>query len=246
MPQTSAARAAFRAASRLGPEYPARVRDRGDTETLVLNELYLSLQGEGTRAGLPCVFVRLTGCGLRCTWCDSAYAFDEGSRCSVEEVTAQVEALGVELVLLTGGEPLEQPACLTLATRLCERGLQVLIETGGHVDTAPLDPRVIRILDVKCPASGMHAKNRLENLALLRPQDEVKFVIAGRGDFDYACRLVAEEGLEARGSTLLFSPVHGRQDPAELAAWLLEAKLPRARLNLQLHKTLWPQQERGV
>lgn len=221
-------------------------RDKGDTDSLVVNEVYASVQGEGTRAGRPCVFVRLTGCGLRCAWCDTAYAFHEGARRTVDEVVADVRGRGIDLVLLTGGEPLEQPGCLTLATRLCDAGLEVTIETGGHVDTAPLDPRVVRIVDVKCPASGMAKRNLLSNLALLRPVDEVKFVVADEADVEFARAVVAEHGLSEKGCALLFSPVHGVLDPAALSAWLVERPLPGARLNLQLHKYVWPAATRGV
>lgn len=221
-------------------------RDKGDTDSLVVNEVYASVQGEGTRAGRPCVFVRLTGCGLRCAWCDTAYAFHEGTRRTVDEVLADVRGRGIDLVLLTGGEPLEQPGCLTLATRLCDAGLEVTIETGGHVDTAPLDPRVVRIVDVKCPASGMAKRNLASNLALLRPFDEVKFVVADEADVEFARAVVAEHHLVAKGCALLFSPVHGVLEPAALAAWLVERPLPGARLNLQLHKYVWPAATRGV
>jgi 7-carboxy-7-deazaguanine synthase len=221
-------------------------RDKGDETALVVNELYASVQGEGTRAGRPCVFVRLTGCGLRCSWCDTEYAFHEGGRRGVDDVVAEVARHGIDLVLLTGGEPLEQPGCLPLAARLCDAGLEVTIETGGHVDTAPLDPRVVRIIDVKCPGSGMAKRNRWENLPLLRAQDEVKFVVRDREDFDYARRVVAEHGLVEKGCALLFSPVHGALDPAQLSAWLVADPLPHARLNLQLHKYVWPAAKRGV
>lgn len=221
-------------------------RDTGDESALVVNELFASIQGEGTRAGRPCGFVRLTGCGLRCAWCDTAYAFHEGQRRSLDEVVEQVLAWRLDLVLLTGGEPLEQPGCFALATRLCDLGLEVLVETGGHVDASTLDPRVVRIVDVKCPGSGMAKRNRLADLAQLRPQDEVKFVVADREDFDYARGVVRDHGLARRGCALLFSPVHGRLDPAELAAWLVAEPAPRARLNLQLHKIVWPAATRGV
>ncbi len=218
-----------------------------ETETeVVVNELYVSIQGEGTRAGLPCVFVRLTGCGLRCSWCDTTYAFDEGERRSTGDVARAVAEKGVSLVLLTGGEPLEQPGCLALAARLCDAGHTVLIETGGHVDTAPLDPRVVRVLDVKCPSSAMSQRNRYENLALLRPTDEVKFVVSDRTDFDFAADVAQGRGLVDVGCPLLFSPAHGVLDPAELAGWLLEAALPTARLSIQLHKYIWPDRDRGV
>lgn len=224
-------------------------RDFGTSEEIVLNELYVSVQGEGTHAGQPCVFVRMTGCKLRCSWCDTSYAFTEGARRPVAELVEEVLQSGPRLVLLTGGDPLEQPGCLPLATELCDRGCTVLIETGGHEDTSTLDERVIRILDVKCPASGMAKRNRLENLALLRPQDEVKFVVADAGDLEFALGIVRDHGLAERGCALLFSPVHGVLDPAELSAWLVEHSQtlgPQARLNLQLHKLIWPRAERGV
>lgn len=222
------------------------MRDTGTNDELVLHELYTSVQGEGTRAGRPCVFVRLTGCGLRCRWCDTAYAFEGGQRRPVTQVVEEVVSTGVPLVLLTGGEPLEQPGCLPLAKGLCDAGLEVLIETGGHVDTAPLDARVVRILDVKCPGSGMATRNRLENLPLLRAQDEVKFVIADRADFEYSLALTEEHGLDDVGCPLLFSPVQGELDPASLVTWLLAQPLAHARLNLQLHKVVWPTRDRGV
>lgn len=224
----------------------AMARDRGTDELLVVNEVYASVQGEGTRAGRPCVFVRLTGCGLRCAWCDTAYAFHEGARRTVDDVVQDVVARGIDLVLLTGGEPLEQPACLPLAARLCDAGLEVTVETGGHVDTAPLDPRVARIVDVKCPQSGMSQRSRLQDLSRLRAQDEVKFVVQDRADVDYALDVIASHGLSQRGCALLFSPVHGVLDPAQLAGWLVEHPVRGARLNLQLHKLVWPAATRGV
>lgn len=221
-------------------------RDRGDQDELVLNELYASLQGEGTRAGRPCVFVRLTGCGLRCSWCDTAYAFHQGARARVDEVLERVRALSIPLVLLTGGEPLEQPGCFVLARRLCDAGLEVLVETGGHVDTGPLDERVVRIVDVKLPGSGMADRNLGSNLDRVRARDEVKLVVADRADLEWAWDVIARHGLAERGCPLLFSPVHGKLDPALLSAWLLERPLPGARLNLQLHKLVWPGRDRGV
>ncbi len=224
-------------------------RDFGSADEVVLNELYVSVQGEGTRAGQPCVFIRLTGCKLRCSWCDTSYAFDEGARRPVSALVDEVLESGPRLVLLTGGDPLEQPGCLPLARELCDRGCEVLIETGGHEDTSVLDPRVIRILDVKCPASGMQSRNRLENLALLRAADEVKFVVADEDDLEFARGIVRDHGLAERGCALLFSPVHGVLDPARVSDWLVthaQALGPQARLNLQLHKLIWPRAARGV
>jgi 7-carboxy-7-deazaguanine synthase len=221
-------------------------RDRGDDDTLVLNELYTSLQGEGTRAGRPCVFVRLTGCGLRCSWCDTSYAFHAGERAPVAEVVRRVRAAGIPLVLLTGGEPLEQPGCFALARALCDTGLEVTVETGGHVDTAPLDERAVRIVDVKLPGSGMAARNLDSNLTRLRPQDELKLVVRDRADMEAAWEVIDRHGLAGRGCPLLFSPVHGALAADTLASWLLERPLPTARLNLQLHKVVWPGRDRGV
>lgn len=222
------------------------MRDFGTDDVLVVNELYVSVQGEGTRAGRPCVFVRLTGCGLRCSWCDTDYAFTEGSRRSLDEVAAEVLSHPIPLVLLTGGDPLEQPGCFPLAARLLDAGREVTVETGGHVDTTALDPRAVVILDVKCPGSGMSKRNHWANLARLRATDEVKFVVADRADFDYAQAVVRDHGLQERGCPLLFSPVHDALDPATLSTWLVEAPLETARLNLQLHKYVWPRAKRGV
>jgi 7-carboxy-7-deazaguanine synthase len=211
---------------------------------LTVNEVFFSIQGEGTRAGLPCVFVRLTGCPLRCTYCDTAYAFHEGRRREEADVIAEVERFPCRLVLLTGGEPLAQAAAFPFVTALADRGWQVLVETSGHVPIDALDARAVAIVDVKTPASGESARMHWPNLDALRPQDEVKFVIADRGDYEWSRALVQERALAAR-RTVLFSPVHGRLDPGRLAEWLLEDGLP-ARLQVQLHKYLWPGVERGV
>src|SRR5205807_6022588 len=155
-------------------------RDKGDSAALVVNELYASVQGEGTRAGRPCAFVRLTGCGLRCSWCDTAYAFFEGERRSLDSVVAFVRSQRTPLVQLTGGEPLEQPGAFELVRRLADEGFEVVIETGGHVDTSAVDPRAVLVIDVKCPGSGMERRNHWPNFERLRPQDEVKLVVKDR------------------------------------------------------------------
>jgi 7-carboxy-7-deazaguanine synthase len=222
------------------------VRDKGSNEQLVVNELYASVQGEGTRAGRPCAFVRLTGCGLRCSWCDTEYAFHEGERRSMDDVLAFVRSKKLPMVQLTGGEPLEQPGAFELIRRLADEGFEVVIETGGHVPTERVDPRAVLVLDVKCPGSAMEKKNHWPNLARLRAKDEVKFVVADRADFDYALAKVREHRLEEPGCALLFSPVHGVLDPATLSSWLVEQGPKNARLNLQLHKYVWPAAERGV
>lgn len=206
-------------------------------DTLVVKEIYKSIQGESTWAGFPCVFVRLTGCDLRCVWCDAPHAFTGGDRLTVEEVVAQVEALACPLVEITGGEPLLQPAVHPLTSALLDRGHRVLIETGGHLDISGVDPRAVRILDVKCPASGESSKVRWENLSLLRQGDQVKFVLSDRADYDWAKDVVLRHDLLARAE-VLFSVAHALLPPAHLAAWLLEDRLP-VRLQLQIHKYIW-------
>ncbi|HKB70193.1 MAG TPA: radical SAM protein [Thermoanaerobaculia bacterium] len=204
---------------------------------LQVTEIFKSLQGESTRAGFPCSFVRLTGCSLRCAWCDSAYAFHGGRPMTIDAVVAEVEAHGTRLVELTGGEPLEQEAAYPLMTRLLDAGKTVLVETGGHVPLDRLDPRAIAIMDVKAPGSGMAAFNLDENLARLRPSDELKFVLADRADFDWAIARVAQGNLDA-SRVVTFSPVWDRLPGADLAEWILESGCD-IRLGLPLHKLLW-------
>ncbi len=201
-----------------------------------ITEIFHSLQGESTLAGLPCVFVRLTGCNLRCTWCDTPYAFHGGTEMSLETIVSEVFRHPCRRVEITGGEPLLQKDVLPLMRRLCDLGYEVLLETGGSIDVSGVDPRVIRIVDVKCPGSGEWAKNRWENLACLSPRDQVKFVIRDRPDFDWACAVLRERDLAAKHA-VLFSPVHGELDPHLLACWILESGLD-ARLQIQLHKVL--------
>lgn len=208
-----------------------------------VNEIFYSLQGESTFAGRPCVLVRLTGCQMRCVWCDSEYAFYEGAWRALDDVVAEVARFGCPLVELTGGEPLLQPGARPLLARLCDAGYEVLLETGGGISIAGVDPRVRRIVDVKCPGSGEAAHNHWPNLELLTPRDELKFVLAGRDDYEWARGVVRERALAAR-CPVHFSPVHG-VDPAALAQWILEDRLP-VRLQLQLHKLLWGATTRGV
>jgi 7-carboxy-7-deazaguanine synthase len=212
--------------------------------TLQISEIYRSIQGESTHAGRPCAFVRLTGCPLRCVWCDTAFAFAGGECIELPAILERVAALGVRLVEVTGGEPLAQPACLKLLTALCDAGHEVLLETSGALDIAPVDPRVVKILDIKCPGSGESARNRWENLKHLGARDEIKLVIADRADYEWARRIVGEFAL-ADARPTHFSPVWGRLDPAELADWILEDGLS-ARPHLQLHKLLWPNRRREV
>ncbi len=211
---------------------------------LRVNEIFHSIQGESTRAGEPCVFVRLTGCNLRCVWCDTAYAFHEGREMSVEEVLDRVADYRCRVVEVTGGEPLLQPDVLPLLRALVGRDHEVLLETGGSLPIDEVPPGVRRIVDVKCPGSRESSRNRWENLERLRQGDELKFVLADRADYDWATALIGSRGLAGR-CALLFSPVHGVLDPGELARWMLEDRSP-ARLQLQLHKLLWPGVTRGV
>lgn len=217
--------------------------DRRST-LLLVNEIFHSIQGESRHAGRPCVFVRLTGCNLRCVWCDTAYAFEEGAGMTVGAVAERVASFRTPYVLLTGGEPLAQAGVHDLAVELLERGHEVAIETGGSLDIAPLDRRVMVVLDLKCPGSGMIAKNRWENLPLLKPTDEIKFVLNDREDYDWARAVIARERLEERCG-LLFSPVHGVLSPRTLSEWMLADRVP-ARLQIQLHKYIWPADMRGV
>jgi 7-carboxy-7-deazaguanine synthase len=217
---------------------------------LRITEIFHSIQGESTWAGLPCTFVRLTGCPLRCVWCDTAYAFHGGERMTLREILDEVRAIGTPLVEITGGEPLAHPNAFPLADRLLEEGFTVLVETSGAFDVAPLDPRVHKIMDLKCPGSGEEPRNRWENLDHLTSRDEVKFVVADRGDYEWARRVIAERGLDERvtkGSlaALLVSPVHDGVDLQELARWILEDRLP-VRFQVQLHKLIWGPEATGV
>ena len=209
-----------------------------------ITEIFFSIQGESTHVGRPCVFVRLTGCNLRCVWCDSEYTFTGGDRMSLEEVVERVKSYGCRLVEITGGEPLAQSEAFPLIERLCDEGFEVLIETSGSIDTTPVDARAKLILDIKCPGSGEESKNRWENLERLqRGHDEVKFVIADRNDYEWAKRVIAERKLETH--TVLFSPVWGRMDMKALAEWMLADRVP-ARLQTQLHKHIWGADVKGV
>jgi 7-carboxy-7-deazaguanine synthase len=213
-------------------------------EQLRIKEIFRSIQGESTWAGWPCTFVRTVGCELRCVYCDEAHAFSGGESMSVDQVVERVAELGLPLVELTGGEPLQQRALPELVRRLCDAGYRVLIETGGHRDVSIVDPRARVILDIKTPGSGMLERNDWRNLERLRPGDEIKLVLCGRADYEWARALVRERDLAAR-ATVHFSPVHGALDPQDLVAWVLEDHLP-VRVNLQLHKYIWGPDARGV
>jgi 7-carboxy-7-deazaguanine synthase len=211
---------------------------------LTVNEIFFSIQGEGTRAGRPSAFLRLTGCPLRCVWCDTAYAFQEGRSRDEEDVLAELRRFPTRLLCLTGGEPLAQPAAFPFVTRLVDDGWEVVVETSGHVPTAGLDPRAVVILDVKAPGSGEAPRMDWANVERLRGIDEAKFVLDGRRDYEWARGVVRERRLAER-ATVLFSPVHGVLDPGVLGRWILEDGLP-VRLQVQLHKYLWPTEGRGV
>jgi 7-carboxy-7-deazaguanine synthase len=213
--------------------------------SLVVNEIYQSIQGESTWAGLPCVFVRLTACDLRCNYCDTEYAFYEGKRRMLDAVLAETLAYDCPLVELTGGEPLLQKNVLPLMAALCDAGRTVLIETSGAHDISAIDPRVHRIMDLKTPGSGECGRNRYENLAHLTGRDEVKFVIGSREDYEWSCEQMRTHDLAARVKAVLFSPIFGRIEPRQIVAWMLADKVP-ARFQLQMHKFIWEPRARGV
>jgi 7-carboxy-7-deazaguanine synthase len=206
-------------------------------ERLRITEVFLSLQGESTTVGLPTVFVRLTGCPLRCRYCDTAYAFRGGEYLEIPVLLDKIAAYQVRHVTVTGGEPLAQPGCLQLLEQLCDAGFEVSLETSGALDVSRVDGRVTRVLDLKTPGSGEVERNRFENLDYLAPPDQVKFVICDRADYDWARGIIDEYRLQGR-CELLFSPSYRQQDPAELAEWILSDRLP-VRFQMQLHKILW-------
>lgn len=214
-------------------------------DRLRINEVFHSVQGEGTRAGLPCAFIRLTGCHLRCRWCDTEYAFYEGGWRTIDDLLAEVRRFGCPLVQVTGGEPLLQPAVYPLMSRLCDEFATVMLETSGALPIERVDPRVVCIVDVKCPGSGEESRNHWDNLRVLRPHDEVKFVIADRADYDYAVTVIRRHNLGERCAAVLLNPVFGELEPVRLAEWMLADGLP-ARLGLQLHKLIWSPTARGV
>ena len=214
-------------------------------DTLVVHEIYASIQGESTFAGVPCTFVRTTGCNLRCSWCDTTQAFYGGTRIPRAEVLAKALAHETPLVELTGGEPLLQPGSLPLMRELCDAGRTVLVETSGEADISKVDPRVHRIMDLKAPLSGESHRNRLANLDFLTERDELKFVLAGREDYEWMRTMIATHALASRVPTILASTVFGKLAARELVAWVLEDKLP-VRVQLQMHKYIWAPETQGV
>jgi len=215
------------------------------TETLVVHEIYRSIQGESSYAGLACTFVRLTGCNLRCSWCDTPQAFHGGTRMTRSEVLEKALALSTPLVELTGGEPLLQPQTRPLLRELCDAGKTVLLETSGERDISDIDPRVVRIMDLKAPGSGESERNRWQNIPLLTRHDEVKVVLLDRADYEWAKAIVVREKLNERVREVLFSAVHGKLDTRHLVDWVLEDQLP-VRVQLQLHKYIWGAEAQGV
>ncbi len=211
---------------------------------LKVNEIYFSIQGESGYAGLPCVFIRLTYCNLRCTYCDTEYAFYDGKEMSLDEITARVKEYNCNLVQVTGGEPLFQEECPGLLTRLCDAGFKVLLETGGSLPVKDLDNRVIVIMDLKTPSSGMVRKNMYENIDYLKDEDEVKFVIGSREDYDWSRDIISRYNLTGK-CKILFSVVFGKMDPRTLVEWILEDKLD-VRFQLQMHKFIWSPETKGV
>jgi 7-carboxy-7-deazaguanine synthase len=213
---------------------------------LRVTEIFRSIQGESTHAGRPCSFVRLTGCPMRCVWCDSEYTFTGGEQMTIDDVMARVRAFGCRLVEVTGGEPLAQREALKLIERLCDEGYEVLIETGGYVSTEGVDPRAAIILDVKCPASGEEERNHWPNMEKLRAdRDEIKFVVADRKDWEYALDVIERYELEQRAKAVLISPVWDAVDLKELADWISSSGLD-VRMQLQMHKQIWGAEARGV
>lgn len=214
-------------------------------QVLRLIELFASVQGESYTMGFPTTFIRLASCNLRCTWCDTTYSFGRGEEISLDEILNKVREFACPYVCITGGEPLLQPNVHLLMSQLCSEGYRVTIETGGSLDIQPIDPRVTTILDIKCPESGMSHKNYWNNLSILRAEDEIKFVLVNREDYDYAKTICDNYRLYDRKKSPLFSPVHGVLDPKTLVQWILKDKIP-VRLNLQLHKYIWDPTTKGV
>lgn len=213
-------------------------------DSLIINEIFFSIQGESTRIGRPCVFIRLTACDLRCVWCDTAYAFEEGTEMTIDAILQKVKEYECKLVEITGGEPLLQENVHTLIKRLCNDNYEVMIETGGHRDISRIDPRVKRIMDIKCPGSKMERHNRWENIEILRATDEVKFVVVDETDYNWSKNILQQYKLDKK-CIVLFSPVFGKLENRVLAEWILRDRLD-VRFQLQMHKYIWDPKARGV
>jgi 7-carboxy-7-deazaguanine synthase len=213
--------------------------------TLLVNEIFFSIQGESIHSGLPCTFIRLAGCNLRCSYCDTRYAYDEGVEMKIKSIMDRIEVYGCPLVEITGGEPLLQNETPQLIYRLLKNGYKVMMETNGSLDIGKVDKRCIKIVDIKCPTSNESDKNDFENINRLHPEDQVKFVIGNRTDYDYASKITTRIYPKLAPDHILFSPVFGQMVPSDLAKWILEDKL-QVRFHLQLHKFIWPQSQRGV
>lgn len=224
-------------------EEPSGVMILGST--LRVSELFVSIQGESTWAGMPCGFIRLTGCNLRCRWCDTDYAYKNGVEMSLQEIMEKVKTWSVSVIEITGGEPLLQPGCASLAETLLAHGYTVLVETNGTQPIDALPGDVIRIMDIKCPDSGMSEHLHWPNLAMLKEQDEIKFVLASRADYEWACEMIRQHELDSLCAAVLFSPALGILEPQHLAEWILQ-DLPPVRMHLQMHKYIWPLNSRGV
>ena len=212
--------------------------------TLKINEIYKSIQGESTHTGRPCIFVRLTYCNLRCTYCDTEYAFYEGKEKKIDTIMDEVKSMNCTLVEVTGGEPLFQPNCIELLNRLVNEGYEVMLETGGSISISDVPKSIIKIVDFKCPTSGMMKKNLWSILDDIQSHDEIKFVIGNREDFDWACKRINEYSL-AEKCTILFSPVFGEIEPKEIIDWIVDENIP-VRFQLQSHKYIWPSEKKGV
>jgi 7-carboxy-7-deazaguanine synthase len=213
-----------------------------------LSEIFFSIQGEGTRAGLPCIFIRLQGCKLRCIWCDTKYALKDNEAELVltgEEIISKVKSYNCNLIQFTGGEPLQQKEIIPLMKYFCDKDFLVTIETNGHEDIKELDNRIVKIMDIKCPGSHMEEFNNYDNFNYLNSHDEIKFVIADRNDFEWAKKIIKKYSLFEKTNTILFSPVYGTMEPAILSKWILEDNL-KVRLQLQIHKFIWSPETRGV
>lgn len=218
---------------------------KGIQMSLLINEIFYSIQGESTYSGRPCVFVRLTGCNLRCTYCDTRYAYEEGITLEISEIMHRVADYKCSLVEITGGEPLLQDETPLLISNLLESGYEVMMETNGSLDISNVDRRCIKVVDIKCPTSNAYDKNDLQNLKRLLPKDQLKFVIGDREDYAFAKRIIKLNCPNFPGKQILFSPVSGKMSPARLAEWILEDHLD-VRLHLQTHKYIWPGREKGV